>query len=516
MSCQLRLPTDFMPMMHTCFINASTQVGLLKQAVSGLQHLFQRLSRPHYYFIVLLSFHLSMPLVHAATDAAQTVATTTSAKTDTDTSQNTSAAPSTTSSTTASSTPVIDKAKSAVLSPAQKAVEAKAIDQDAQTIEEEAEDEEDEWTHRKQEYSILPITKHGQKWRIGYYHGGPYGSYQKSLIATVQGLMELGWVESAIIPPQEDPKAVAPLWEWMVNNLSSQYIEFVADAFYSPKWDSEKRVTVRQELLDRLNKTKDIDLMIVMGTWSGQDIANNEHSVPSIVGSTTDALAANIIKSVEDSGYDHIHAKIDPTRHERQVWLFREIIGFQKLGIVYEDSQEGRSFGGIASIERIAEREHFELLSCHAKNKNMEPAEAEKRLVRCFRTLAKQKADAVYIARHPSANLQNLPARLEPLFIKHIPTFSQTGADEVKHGVLLSMALSSFRPLGLFYANVIAKIFNGAKPRNLPQLFESPPKIAINLATAKAIEYDPPVEILGAADIIYQEIATPPAPKPKK
>jgi len=365
---------------------------------------------------------------------------------------------------------------------------------------------------KKKEYAVTPITNHGKKWRIGYYHGGPYDSYQKSFAATVEGLMELGWIKPARLPPQENPKTVLPLWEWIVKNLSSDYIEFVEDAFYSFDWDNSKRVEVKQAVIERLNKVGDIDLMIVMGTAAGQDIANNEHSVPSIIGSTTDALASNIIKSVEDSGYDHIHAKIDPTRHEQQVWLFREIIGFQKLGIVYENTVEGRGFGGIDSVERVARREEFELVRCYAKNKNLDAALAERNLIRCFQRLA-PKVDALYIARHKSANLQNLPARLGPLLEKRIPTFSQTGADEVKHGVLLSMALSSFRPLGLFYAGTIAKVFNGAEPRELPQLFKNPPKIAINLATAKAIDYDPPIEILGAADIIYQKIEPPPEPK---
>lgn len=366
-----------------------------------------------------------------------------------------------------------------------------------------------EEAERKKEYPVTPITNHGKKWRIGYYHGGPYDSYQKNTVAIIEGLMELGWLKPMRLPPLENSKVVRPLWEWAAQNISSEYIEFVADGFYSYDWDNSKRVAVKQALIERLNNVGDIDLMIVMGTAAGQDIANNEHSVPTTIGSTTDALASNIIKSVEDSGYDHIHAKIDPTRHERQVWLFKEIIGFKRLGIIYENTSEGRGFGGIGSVERAARKENIELVRCYAKNKNLSTALAERNLVRCFERLA-DKVDAVYIARHKSANLQNLPARLAPLFEKQIPTFSQAGADEVKHGVLLSMALSSFRPLGLFHAGTIAKVFNGAKPRDLEQLFENPPKIAINLATAKAIDYDPPIEILGAADIIYQTIAPPP------
>ena len=54
-------------------------------------------------------------------------------------------------------------------------------------------------------------------------------------------------------------------------------------------------------------------------------------------------------------------------------------------------------------------------------------------------------------------------------------------------------------------------MFNGAKPRQIGQLFEEPPRIAINLKTAEIIGFDPPVDVLGAADEIYQEIKIPAA-----
>jgi hypothetical protein len=37
-------------------------------------------------------------------------------------------------------------------------------------------------------------------------------------------------------------------------------------------------------------------------------------------------------------------------------------------------------------------------------------------------------------------------------------------------------------------------------------MFDAPPKIAINLVTAQLIGYDPPVDLLGAADEIYNTI----------
>jgi hypothetical protein len=43
----------------------------------------------------------------------------------------------------------------------------------------------------------------------------------------------------------------------------------------------------------------------------------------------------------------------------------------------------------------------------------------------------------------------------------------------------------------------------------LDQVFEEPKKISINLKTAVAIGYDPPVDVLGAADEIFEDIESP-------
>ncbi|PLX78686.1 MAG: ABC transporter substrate-binding protein [Desulfuromonas sp.] len=355
------------------------------------------------------------------------------------------------------------------------------------------------------DFPTKPKTNDGKKWRIGYLQGGDYSSYQKSVIAIVEGLMELGWIKPQSIPKQENDKETDKLWAWMSKSLSSDYIEFVADAYYDSDFNKEMRPKTKAALIERLNTKKDLDLIFALGTWAGQDMANDLHGTPTLVASTTDPLAAKIIKSVDDSGYDHIHAKVDPTRHERQVELFYDIFQFEKLGVAFEDSEEGRAFGAIDSVEKVAKDLDIQLVPCQADFNDLSQEQAEENIARCYKELA-GKVDAVYIARHPGVSLKNFPNILGPLNKNKIPTFSQGLSDTVKHGVLLSISLADFSFIGDFYAKTIAKIFNGAKPRQLKQVFTNPPKIAINMKTAKIIGYNPPVDIVGAADEIFQEI----------
>jgi hypothetical protein len=58
----------------------------------------------------------------------------------------------------------------------------------------------------------------------------------------------------------------------------------------------------------------------------------------------------------------------------------------------------------------------------------------------------------------------------------------------------------------MFYAKNIAKIFNGVTPRKLPQAFQGSPRLAINLAVARKISFEPDADILSAADQIYENI----------
>ena len=359
------------------------------------------------------------------------------------------------------------------------------------------------------------LNDQGKKWRIGYLQGGGYASYQYSLAAMTKGLMRLGWIKDAELPVPEKEKDTAVLWNWLATEADSEYLEFVADARYDGAWDTEKLPMIKKELLERLTVTKDIDLMLAMGTRAGQYLATTEHSVPTIVGSTTDPIASDIIKSAEDSGLDHINAKVDPDRHRMQVRLFHDIFNFKVLGIVYEESKEGRGFGAIDNVYEVASQRHFKIEKCEAPFNGVSQAEAETNVISCYRNLA-DKVDAVYIARHTGVNLNTLPSILAPLIARKIPTFAQGLSDEVSHGVLLSISLADFSYVGDFYAQTIAKILNGAKPRNLAQKFQNPPKIAINLKTAQLIGYDPSVDIVGAADEIFTEIAESPPQKQEK
>ncbi|GAU08841.1 ABC transporter substrate-binding protein [Desulfoplanes formicivorans] len=345
----------------------------------------------------------------------------------------------------------------------------------------------------------------GPLFRIAYLEGGPYMDYQKSFRGTIAALADLGWIEPIELPPTSDPNETRALWDYVAEHAKSRYIRFLKDGFYTSGWNAAIRPQTRETLITRMNRDKDIDLVMAMGTWAGQDLANDRHHVPTIVISTSNPLQAGIIKSPQDSGFDHLHAQIDPTRYERQVRLFHDVIGFQRLGLVYENTPAGRGYAAVDDVEKVAREEGFEVVHYEDTFDIDDLDLAYTRLVKAMNALA-PKVDAFYITANRGIQESRMDSILAPVFKYKLPTFSQSGSREVELGVLMSISQAGHKYIGAFYASTIGKIINGAVPRYLTQIYEEPPKIALNLETAKRIDYNPPFDILLSADEIYEKI----------
>jgi len=343
------------------------------------------------------------------------------------------------------------------------------------------------------ENEMAPITNNGHTWRIAYYEGGPYVNYQLNLREIANGLAELGWMHEAHITEFDDPDDSSKLWEFLSQSIESEYIEFVTDAYWSADWNDDLRTSLTEDAIHRLSVDRDIDFIIAAGTWAGKDLASNEHSVPTMV------------VSCSDSGFDHVLAKCDPGRYVRQVRTFHDLFDFKKLGVVYEDTEDGRAYANLDALQQVAEERGFELVECHARDTGVTADECREGVFDCLSEIA-PRIDAFWVSDHNGFSTKHMPGVLEPLFDCDIPTWSTLGANTVEYGVLMSIAASGYHDIGLWYAENMAKIFNGTKPRDLNQVFEDPNIIAINLETAKRIGYEPPDSVLDIADIVYDTI----------
>lgn len=114
-----------------------------------------------------------------------------------------------------------------------------------------------------------PCLNKGKKWRIGYYEGGPYSDYTDTMRTLVTGLIERGWITDKP-PPDYHEEMPKPYLDWLIKS-NSPYLTFSPENGYSANWDEELRNQMRREILQKL-KQGELDLIIAMGTWAGQDI----------------------------------------------------------------------------------------------------------------------------------------------------------------------------------------------------------------------------------------------------
>jgi ABC-type uncharacterized transport system substrate-binding protein len=343
----------------------------------------------------------------------------------------------------------------------------------------------------------------GKAWRVGYYEGGYYNDYIPVTKAIIARLTERGWMAKPNQKCLKNAEKSNDIWICLQDS-QGPYLEFVSDAYWSANWNNEKRSQNKQTYLKRASKG-DLDLILALGTWAGQDLANKSHTIPTIVCSTSNPLSAGIIKSAEDSGFDHIHARYDPYRYRRQVQLFHEVVGFKKLGVVFENSQEGRSYAALDQLEPIAKVRGFDLKTCNAPFSGVKIEVSQAAVLACHKQLA-PKVDAFYITTHRGVSRTSISALLKPFFKYKVPTFAMGTLYEVDAGAMMSMAQANFKYAGDFYADVAIRILKGEKARSINQVFPDPQEVRINLKTAELIGFHFPIEVMTDADDILETI----------
>ena len=351
-------------------------------------------------------------------------------------------------------------------------------------------------------YSIKPCSNERQHWKIAYYEGGSFIDYSLSLRGLAKGLTDLGWIEPIIIPDFSDKDDAQLIWEFLANNCKSNFITFSENAFWTANWKDSTRVINRRNAIEYLNKNT-IDLALALGAWAGQDLVNNEHTTATMVITSGGPLRAGIIKSADDSGCEHIFVECDPNSYKKQIELFHDIIGFERLGVMFEDSEDGRIYAHYAELEKVSQKRDFKLIVCHADEGDTK-LESFENAKRSYQVLA-PIVDAMWVGIHQGESVEFLPELLKPMYDFNVPTWGVLGEPAVEKGVLLSITHQNFDEIGRWYAENIAKIFNGAKPRELSQIFKEKNHILINTETARRIEYEIPETLLEIADKIYKK-----------
>lgn len=349
-----------------------------------------------------------------------------------------------------------------------------------------------------------PRYCNGHKWRIGYAQGGDFSTYQNNLKGLINGLAKRGWLKINWHKLPEKASA-REIWDYICKNARSQYLFFSKDAFWSADWNRKLRSANRREILKRLSREKNIDLMLAMGLWSGADLANSAHDVPTMIMGVRDPVGAGIVRSYNDSGRNHIQAQCKPDYITRQIGMFHLLTNFKILGVVYDPSPAGKSWSHLERLRQAAQEKGFALLEKPVKQFGRPHAEAVADLTAAYSELAK-KVDAMWLTSILLDDIDHVPEILAPLQEAKIPTWTPLGEKPVQYGVLFGETASSPKQYEDFYGITAAKIMNGIAPRDLNQIFDNKNELFINNAVAKKINFNFPPGVFFATDKTYTSI----------
>ena len=347
----------------------------------------------------------------------------------------------------------------------------------------------------------------------------PRADVPRLLLGLMLGLLFLTFCTSARANPPV--KRIAYLEAgpfWLFDNTWSAFrdamgkydgmrVEYPADARFSPGWEPAQMRRL-PELAKQLLQRKDVDLVVGMGTAAVKALlAVNDGRLPILGMGMADPIAAGVVKSAQDSGTDNFTCRVEVDRWSSMFRVFYDVVRFHKMGIMFQNSQEGRVYAALGDAQAIASELGFSLVLYDGLSSAESTDECRKGLVE----LHKQGMDAFFIGPLNCFDLggQGMAPLLQELNQWKIPTVAREGSEYVKAGALMGFSTWNFGPSGIALAAQAHAIFGGTQPRSLPMLDQSEPSIALNLATAKAIGFDFPFDVLVTADELHETISQP-------
>lgn len=337
--------------------------------------------------------------------------------------------------------------------------------------------------------------------RVAYLEGDPYVNYTGHLYGLAKGLSARGLVEDVnSLAFKEGSDDARQIWNWLSTH-GKRKLSFKKKDFYQLVYMTAEE---KRRFVHHMNRDDSIDLIIVMGTAAGTFVKESGLDKEVMVMSVTDAKAAGIVKGNTYSGTRNIWAHTAPKRYYNQLKVFQNLFELQSMGIVYENSANGRKEISYNMIKQFTAEKGIKLteIKVNASLKKDGQKAYEAKMIRGYNKL-EGKVDGVYMTNCGGRTKSRIQDYVAPLYKKAIPVFSQTGKEDVEGGAMLAVERSSFNEIGDFCAKQFQQIMQGRSPGSLMQNYDEAQAISINMKAARQANIKIPFQVLLSADTIY-------------
>lgn len=283
-------------------------------------------------------------------------------------------------------------------------------------------------------------------------------------------------------------------------------VRFPDSLHVSPGWDEDASVYAAEA--KRLMSDPSVDLIISMGTVATKALlAENNRRTPIVSIDVADPVGAGIIDAETERGALNLTLQYTRDKWQKVFILFHQALPFTKLGIMYHNSPEGRSYSNVNEAREVARDRGFTLV----EYPGLDREESAQSCAEGVTNLIDRGVDAFYISAlncfdWSKGNPQQI---LDVLHGKGIRTFARDGSVQVGHGALMGLSTLDYTPLGDYYAERIGRLL-GLVAESIPlDEYQYKPKIALNMDTASSLKLDIPLVLLITADEIFDSSLMP-------
>lgn len=249
---------------------------------------------------------------------------------------------------------------------------------------------------------------------------------------------------------------------------------------------------------------KDIDLIFTLGTRATKAAMEEIKNIPIVFTDLGAPEHSGIIKDWKSSE-TNVTGVETPRYLGKGIDLLHQLIPFKKIGMIYLEGSPSHE-GAIKEVKLICKNLGTEFVSAGFPLKDQKGNNFPQKT----------------LTRRISDELENVLPRVDVFFVQTSKTFDDnfnlflkafkkhgivSAGDPlyIKKGIVLGLGRNKFE-FGRQCAQYAVKIFNGATPSDLPMDVGSKFSILFNLKASAIVGFTPPLDLLGAADAIYQDI----------
>ena len=350
--------------------------------------------------------------------------------------------------------------------------------------------------------SVLPQTKpDGSAFTLAYVDIDPFPTTGETFYYLIMGLREEGWIFFDTLPFDPADTDAGALVDWLAGQDIGPYIRFDSNANYYTAFQSEDYI--RDSLAEHVNNGT-IDILLTMGTSPAAMVRRFDLEIPHMIFGTIDPIGSGLIESLENSGNPLVWAVLDPTRFERQLLYYYDLIPFTNMGIVYYDE----NVASLHSYEKVTDSLGVNMTRSKITRVDASTEESIEnyytRLGREFKRLVEDVGvDAFMLTTDIIIDSTRTAGLLEVFTENGIPVFVQVGEGFVRDGALMNVSAFESEGLGIFGARSITQALSGTPLYELSQEFGHSPYLTINLDIAERIGFRPTFEMLLASENIF-------------